>query len=263
MAAGPRRSAPGAAGRPNPLTAILRGHGLWGPARARSSSRTRSSPSATSRSPASSRCSTPATGTSTPPSATRRSATRRSASGSRTTSSTCCCASASSARSGPCAARSTRGRSVKAREVRITDRAGLEEFSRRVPVIGKLSGLELVMTRGAARAVNSNLDTLPVGGLGSGHRVQGRPLMGRDQRRRRPATQPQLARPLARPVAPPARPARRGHRQPRARDARHLGPVVGRGRLDRVPRRAGDLRSDRSRASTTSSRTTSSSTTAR
>ena len=51
---------------------------------------------------------------------------------------------------------------VKAREVRITDRAGLEEFARRVPVIGKLSGLELVMTRGAARTVNSNLDTLPV-----------------------------------------------------------------------------------------------------
>jgi replicative DNA helicase len=54
------------------------------------------------------------------------------------------------------------GTDVKAREVRITDRAGLEEFARRVPVIGKLSGLELVMTRGAVRAVNSNLDTLPI-----------------------------------------------------------------------------------------------------
>jgi replicative DNA helicase len=54
------------------------------------------------------------------------------------------------------------GTDVKAREVRITDRAGLEEFARRVPVIGKLSGLELVMRRGAVRAVNSNLDTLPI-----------------------------------------------------------------------------------------------------
>ena len=65
------------------------------------------------------------------------------------------------------------GTNIKAREVRVTDRAGLEEFSRRVPVIGKLSGLELVMTRGAARAVNSNRRHTPRGGVGSGHRVQG------------------------------------------------------------------------------------------
>ncbi len=54
------------------------------------------------------------------------------------------------------------GTGTVAREVRITDRAGLEEFARRVAIVGKVAGLERVLERGAARAVNSNLDTLPI-----------------------------------------------------------------------------------------------------
>ena len=94
-------------------------------------------------------------------------------------------------------------------------------------------------------------------------RGQGRALLGRRQRRAgrprnhnwhvgtRGLSRPQLA------------DARRGDAQRRARGAGDVRPVVGRGRLDRGPRRAGDLRPRPSPASTTSSPTTSSSTTAR
>ncbi len=53
------------------------------------------------------------------------------------------------------------GTSTVAREVRITDRSGLEEFARRVAIVGKTQGLERVLAHGAGRAANTNFDTLP------------------------------------------------------------------------------------------------------
>ena len=78
--------------------------------------------------------------------------------------------------------------------------------------------------------------------------AKGERSLGRGQRRGRAPAQPQLARRHARPLAPPARPRWREATAQRARSASpRVGPVVGRGRLDRGPRRAGDLRPHRPR----------------
>ena len=180
----------------------------------RSSSPTRSSAWATSRSSASCPSSTPATATSTAASATPRSATRRSPSGSPTTSSTCCCGSGSSPRSGRSSALSTRAPATVAREVRITDRAGLEEFARRVAVVGKVAGLERVLANGAAPRGQHEPRHAPDRGVGARRRRQGRAVVGGRSAPRRAARATTTGT-----SAHAASPARSSPRSPRRRIA--------------------------------------------
>ena len=73
-----------------------------------------------------------------------------------------------------------------AREVRITDRAGLEEFC--PPGPGHRQAVRPRARDDARRGAGCQLEPrhAPRGRVGSGHRVQGQPLVGRDQRGRRP-----------------------------------------------------------------------------
>ena len=182
----------------------------------------------------------------------------------RTTFSTCCSGSASSPAIRPLKRPSTRGPTTVAREVRITDRAGLEEFARRVAVVGKTPGSSASSTRSAGRAVNAELRHAPDRGVGARPRGQGR-------RARGPRSAPAAGRPrnhnwhvgtrgLSRPQLATLG---RGDAQQRARRPRHERPLVGRGRVDRGPRASRRRTTSPSPASTTSSPTTSSSTTAR
>ena len=117
----------------------------------------------------------------------------------------------------------------------------------------------------AGRGAHGQLERrhAPGGRVGPGRRIQGRPLVGRDQRGRRAAAQPQLARPFARPFPAPARPARRGDRA--AASSRPWPPRTCGGTRSPRSSTSASRRPSTSRfpASTTSSRTTSSSTTAR
>ena len=137
-----------------------------------------------------------------------------------------------------------------AREVLITGQEGLATFCSRVRVCGKSAQLARVVAGLRRVGYGTNVDTVPPAVWSAVLEAKRCSLLGRRQRRHEPPAQPQLARWHARPLTPAHRRARAGDRRRRVLQAlAHIGSVVGRGRLDRADRRAGDLRHHRARRS--------------